>query len=442
MKSIDLPHAHRLCAQYDMLPHGGTVLCALSGGADSVCLLHWLHSLREEYGFRLIAAHYNHQLRGAQSDRDEQFVRSLVSCLPDVDLVVEWGDVTAAAAERRQGIEETARDMRYAFLQQAARDVHADVIATAHNANDNAETFLLNLMRGCGLNGLCGIPPRRDNIVRPLLTTPRRDIEAYLTAHDLPHVEDGSNTDLRYTRNRVRIKLLPLLVQLFPGAAEQMTRTIARLRADEEYLLEQTKKQFPKAESIADGLSVGAAAVADLPVPIAVRGLRLLLEQLTGNRRCTAAHLQGVLDLCRSTDPSAQCALPGGITARRVYDRLELVHQANALFGGIEITAAVYSGQLHEPFAFYLASEQKPLPRPRKTGDRLTRPGRPGKAVKKLMIDEKIPRHLRHALPVLDCGGQVAGVVGLGPDAAFLPTVGQPCWFVRYIPNIERKSTP
>ncbi|MBQ3135730.1 MAG: tRNA lysidine(34) synthetase TilS [Oscillospiraceae bacterium] len=441
MKSTDLPRSRKLCEQYHMLPRGGTVLCALSGGTDSVCLLHWLHSLRAEYSFRLVAAHYNHQLRGAQSDRDEQFVRKLVSTLPDVALVVGRGDVAAAAAEQKLGIEETARELRYAFLQQAARDVGADIIATAHNANDNAETFLLNLMRGCGLNGLCAIPPRRGSIVRPLLTTPRRDIEAYLTAHDLPHVEDSSNTDLRYTRNRVRTKLLPVLAQLCPGALEQMIQTITRLRADEDYLLEQTELLFPQAKPVDGGLCVDTGAVAALPAPIAIRGLRLLLERLTGSGRCTAAHLQAVLDLCRGSAPSAQCALPNGVTARRVYDRLELVQQTSSVCFEVEITPAVYNGQPHDPFSFHLASEQKPLPRPRKTGDRLTLPGRPGRTVKKWMIDEKIPRHLRDTLPVLDCGGQVAGVVGLGPDAAFAPSLGQPCWLVRYS-NTERKEIP
>lgn len=441
MKSTDLPHAHRLCEQYKMLPRGGTVLCALSGGADSVCLLHWLYALRQDRGFRLVAAHYNHRLRGAQSDRDEQFVRSFVAALPDVELVVGSGDVAAAAVETGRGIEETARDMRYAFLQQAAQDNHADVIATAHNANDNAETFFLNLLRGCGLNGLCAIPPRRGNIVRPLLTTPRRDIEDYLTAQDLPHVEDGSNADQHYARNRVRARLLPLLAQLFPGILGHMTQTIARLRSDEEYLSEQTRQLFPPIDPVDGGFGTDATAVAALPDPISIRGLRLLLEQLTGTGRCSAAHLQAVLDLCRSSDPSAQCALPGGVTARRVYDRLELVRQTGSVCDRLEITQAVYGGQAHTPFAFYLASEHRPIPRPRRTGDRLCRPGRPGKAVKKLMIDEKIPRHLRDTMPVLDCGGQVAGVIGLGPDAAFVPAPGQACWLVRFTPNTERKQT-
>jgi tRNA(Ile)-lysidine synthetase-like protein len=167
---------------------------------------------------------------------------------------------------------------------------------------------------------------------------------------------------------------------------------------------------------------------------------RLLLEQLTGTGRCTAAHLQALLDLCRGDAPSAQYALPGGITARRVYDKLELAHGEDTALLPTELSPAVYDGQPQTPDCFYLASDSRPIPRPRRTGDRLTLPGRPGRTVKKWMIDEKIPRHLRDTLPVLDCGGQVAGVVGLGPDVAFIPAVGQPCWLVRYIPNTERNE--
>ena len=136
-----LPHALELCREHDLLPRGGHILCAVSGGADSVCLLHWLTRLREEFGFSVTAAHYNHQLRGDESRRDEDFVRSfLQTCCPGVPLVTGSGDVAAQAAQKGTGIEETARDMRYAFLQQAAQQVGADVIATAHNAEDNAET--------------------------------------------------------------------------------------------------------------------------------------------------------------------------------------------------------------------------------------------------------------------------------------------------------------
>ena len=427
-----LSDAFTLCSRYDMLPDGATVLCAVSGGADSVCLLHWLYAQRESRKLRLVAAHYNHQLRGAQSDRDERFVRDLVATLPGVELVVGRGDVDMYAAQNKLGIEEAARDLRYAFLEQTAQATRADVIATAHNANDNAESFFLNLLRGCGLNGLCAIPPRRGHIVRPLLTTPRREIEAYLTAHGLPHVEDGSNADQRYTRNRLRARLMPLLEQLFPAFLDHMTQTVTRLREDEAYLAQQTLEQFPSSRSADGGLWVDAAAVAALPAPLAIRGIRSLWEQLSGDRRCTAAHLQAVLDLCRSREPSARCHLPGGVTARRVYGQLVLMPQGEPAPYRLSVSSITYQGQPQAPFAFYLASPSRPVPRSRRTGDRLTRPGRPGKTVKKLMIDEKIPRHLRDALPVLECDGRIAAVVGLGPDGSFVPTPGQPCWYVEY----------
>ena len=207
---------------------GSAVLCAVSGGADSVCLLHWLYGLRTRLGLKLTAAHYNHNLRGEESRRDADFVRSFVeTCCPDVTLIVGSGDVSGQAARNKTGIEETAREMRYAFLQETARQVGATVIATAHNADDNAETVLLHLIRGSGLRGLTGIPPRRDNVVRPLLTTHRAHIEEYLRMYGLPHVEDSSNTDQRFARNRVRRQLLPLLKDMQSRLIDHMSRTAA-----------------------------------------------------------------------------------------------------------------------------------------------------------------------------------------------------------------------
>ncbi|MBO5917872.1 MAG: tRNA lysidine(34) synthetase TilS, partial [Oscillospiraceae bacterium] len=217
-----------------MIPEGGTVLCAVSGGADSVCLLHWLAGLRALRPFTLVAAHYNHNLRGEESDRDEAFVRSFLrQCCPQVELIVGTGDVAGQARQGRQGIEETAREMRYAFLRQVAEQVGADVIATAHTADDNAETLLLNLTRGCGLRGLTGIPPCRDGLIRPLLTTHREQVEAYLRAFGLPHVEDSSNTDMHYTRNRMRHQVMPVLRDIQPRLLEHLSQTAHLLEQDE-----------------------------------------------------------------------------------------------------------------------------------------------------------------------------------------------------------------
>lgn len=446
-----LAQAFDLCRGYELLPRGGHVLCAVSGGADSVCLLHWLNSLREEYGFTLTAAHYNHRLRGDESLRDEQFVRSFAAkCCPEVALVVGCGDVAAQAAQNKAGIEETAREMRYAFLRRTAKEVGADVIATAHNADDNAETMLLHLMRGSGLRGLTGIPPRRGDLVRPLLTTRRAEIEGYLRVYGLPHVEDSSNADERFARNRVRRQLLPVLEEMQPEFVSHMGKTARLLAQDEEYLTQQARAALAGVQALPNGLSAEAGSIARQHQVLAVRMVRLLLDELNGDGgKCTAAQLEAVVRLCREDDPSARLSLPGGVTARRVYHRLELVREDGAQeldcavlplpgeltlpWGTITVRREIYGEYAQTPCSFYLSCAKVEVGltiRARRTGDMLARPGRMGRTLKKILIDEKIPRHIRDMIPVLDCGGKVAAVAGLGPDGAFLPSPGEKCWHI------------
>ena len=202
------------CERHDLLPGGGTVLCALSGGRDSMAMLHILSRLAEE-GFRVAAAHFNHRLRSA-ADRDEAFVRDW--CRErDIPLTCGAGDVRTFAAREGLGIEDAARKLRYAFLETVARDMGADRIATAHHREDNAETVLLHLLRGTGLQGLGGIAPVRGKIVRPLLETSRAEIDEYVQRNSIPYVEDESNQDTHFTRNRLRLEVLPRLELLNPA---------------------------------------------------------------------------------------------------------------------------------------------------------------------------------------------------------------------------------
>ena len=204
-------------------PAGGLLLCAVSGGRDSVCLLHYLANLAPGRGFSVAAAHLNHKMR-PEAQRDEDFVRTLCRKL-DVPFYTEAVPVYETAEQWGLGVEETGRRLRYDFLQRTAGAIGAERIATAHHAQDQAETVLLNLLRGTGSEGLAGIPPVRGRIVRPLLQTSRREIEDYLEEQGLSHVEDSTNQDTHYARNRLRRELWPQLETINPALTRSIGRT-------------------------------------------------------------------------------------------------------------------------------------------------------------------------------------------------------------------------
>lgn len=437
-----------------MLPRGSRVLCAVSGGADSVCLLAALYRLREKLGVELSAAHYNHNLRGEESRRDEAFVRELVeNRFPGVALYVGGGDVAKAARERGAGLEETARALRYAFLEETATAAGCDKIATAHTADDNAETVLLHLARGTGMQGLTGIAPVRGELIRPLLTTTRAEVEAFLKENHLPHVEDSTNSDDTYARNRVRHQVVPVLEGLYPGFARRLTENAASLREDGAYLNAQAEKLAAGAEPCADGLAISVSVLTDAPRPIALRAVRRLFSDLRGgDDTCSAAHLESVLKLCAAQTSSGEVHLPGGIVARREYEKLilcfdhpeeewnpvSLAMPGVTRAGAWEITCTpgVYGEEAQNGLDCWLSREKTEgmRVRPRQTGDTLKLPGRPGKTLKKWMVEEKIPRRDREQLPVLVVEDRVCAVARLGPDAEFLPQVGEWAWHIRFVP--------
>ncbi len=419
--------------RFDLIPQGTTVLCALSGGGDSMYLLCRLL----EGGCPVCCAHYNHTLRDT-AQRDEDFVRRWCDA-HNIPLTVGRGDVAAQAELLGQGVEETARQMRYAFLEETAEREGCALIATGHHAGDNAETVLMNLIRGSGLKGLTGIPERRGLLVRPMLSVTRTEIEDYLTAHGVPHVEDETNADPSYTRNRVRHQLIPLLEELNPRAVEHMGQTAARLREDEAELSRQGAALAALAEEDDGGMSISAAALLDAPRPIALRALAQLVRQVGGGAQ--AVHLEGVLTLCGGEDPSARLDLPGCV-ARRVYDKLLLASakvcqppqpmpltEGECRWGTWIICSqpAICPAKAYVSREEFYLKEGGYLIRSRQEGDELRLGSRPCKTVKKLMIEGRIPHHRRELVPILASGDMAAAAGGLGPHKEALAAPGELC---------------
>ncbi len=221
--------------RYGMLSDGETVIVGLSGGADSTALLHILLSLKEELGISLKACHINHNLRGEESDGDENFVRALCERL-EVPLTVFGIDVKGSSS-KHESLEETARKLRYREFERLCREEGAR-LATAHTASDNAETVLINMVRGTGTKGLSGIPPVRDYIIRPLIRCTREEIEEYCIKNGISFVTDSSNLTDDYTRNKIRHKVIPLLKEFNPSLIEGISRMTAIVGEDMSFLEE------------------------------------------------------------------------------------------------------------------------------------------------------------------------------------------------------------
>ncbi len=265
-----------LCAlrQYSLFSQGDRIAVGVSGGADSVALLRFLAALRPQFGWDLVVCHIHHGLRGAEADRDECFVRALAEQL-GLPCAVSRIDAAALALRDHISVEEAGRMARYAFFAQTAGE--GGRIATAHTLDDSIETVLMNLVRGTGLRGLCGIPRIRGNIVRPLLDCTRAEVEDYLGALGQPYCTDSTNLTDDYTRNRIRHDIIPRLCALnpnFPGAMARMLPRLAAQQALTDCLAAQSAQQL---QAACGGLS--RQGLSALPEPVCDRLLLRLLEQ-------------------------------------------------------------------------------------------------------------------------------------------------------------------
>ena len=221
--------------KYNMLDVGDTVIAGVSGGADSVAMLHTLCSLRDKYKLHIICAHLNHGIRGEEAQRDTDYVKQLCGKL-GVECITEYKDIPAIAAESRQSEELAGRNQRYMLFEKLLKEAGGGKIAVAHNKNDSVETVLIKLTRGCSLNGLRGIAPVNGNIVRPLIECDRASIEQYLHDSHVPYMTDSTNNENIYTRNIVRNSVIPVLQSINPGFVNTVFANSRLIAEDDDYL--------------------------------------------------------------------------------------------------------------------------------------------------------------------------------------------------------------
>ncbi len=384
----------------NLVQPGDTLVCAVSGGADSVALLFAMYLLKEKLDITLEAAHFNHHLRGEESDRDEAFVRQLCDRY-DLTLHVSGGEVRPG----KKGLEAAAREARYGFL----RSIPGK-IATAHTADDNAETVLLHLIRGTGLKGLGGIMPASHNVIRPMLTVTRQEVEDFLEEWCLPHVEDASNGSDAYLRNRIRHHVMPLLREENPQIGENLSAMALRLRQDEDYLAAQADfETLPPVD-----------VLKTMAPPIRSRSLEAFLKK-NGVREPEQSHIAAAEDLVFSKKPSARASFPGGVTIARNYDWLEVLKKqalpepvmlpcpGEAVFGNTRVVCQPAEKWINTPDAFTVSPKGQMILRSRQPGDGIRLSGGT-KSLKRLFIDRKIPAHQRPWIPVV-CDEQ--GVLGV-----------------------------
>lgn len=304
--------------QYHMIEEGSSVLAAVSGGADSLCMLIILQELQKEKQFELKAVHVEHGIRGKESQEDAIFVENFCK-MHKIPCKVYHCKAADYAKEQKMTLEEGARTLRYGYFEEAAKELGVDRIAVAHNQNDCAETMLFHLARGTGLKGLCGIPPVRGKIVRPLLCVDRKAIEDYLTAKGQNYCTDATNIELEYTRNKIRHQVLPALEEINSQCVPHMNQTAALAGEALELLEELTelaKEKFTRRD--ASGLCIHQSVLAEKLV-IQKALLHLVLGEISmSSRDISGIHIKQLQELFEK-QVGKELHLPYGVEAVRTY---------------------------------------------------------------------------------------------------------------------------
>lgn len=437
-------------SRFEMLCPGDRVIAAVSGGADSVCLLHILHGLQEELGIELIVAHYDHGFRPEEDESETRFVRGLAKGM-GLGFHSEKGELSTRT--NGASLEEIARDARYAFLDDLSEKLKAHKIAVGHTLNDQAETVIMRLLRGSGPSGLAGIPPVRGRkIIRPLIGIKRDEILSYLEQTGLSYKTDSSNLQTRFLRNKIRLDLMPHLLAFQPRLIEHLG-DLAHILRDEDHFMDLQAEKWLKdkaVESTDEAVQIPIAPFLALPHPLRSRVVRrLLLKARKDLRRIVQRHILSISRLAEGPDPQAEIHLPGGLTIKKVYGLLSLSSDRNPetmpSFSTIDGPGTYPLKDFHCTLLLEtLSAELDPFLRkgPQKTalvdadkirypllvrnpqpGDRFVPLGMKGhRKVKDFFIDLKVPSEKRARTPILFSRDEPVWICGYRIDDRFKVT--------------------
>lgn len=422
------------------------ILLGLSGGADSTALLHMLSLYAKKGGARLYAAHLNHGIRGKEADRDERFCKELAASL-GVEFFSRRVNIPLIASETGESIETAARRVRYEYFASLMKEHGINILATAHNADDNLETILFNLSRGAGLNGLCGIPECRPceggTVIRPILGMEKREILEYCVANGLSYVTDSTNTDTDYTRNKIRGEIIPILRQINTGAVKNAYRTSCILKEDS-LCLESLADWFTD-ELGRDG-AIELEKLCGSPASVVNRALIRIYSEFSGGKTLETVHIEAIRSLAQSGVPHSSVSLPNGMEAlvenKKLYIKKKTPQAKSSLPYSIPLSEGsnfisqtnceIFIGNSHNAKNIYKKSIQLAIDfdkingelyaKSRSAGDKIKINGM-NKSLKKLMCDLKIPLEIRNRLPVIydDVGIVAVPFVGIR-DGAKLST--------------------
>ncbi len=406
--------------RYNMLPAGSRVIAAVSGGADSVCLLHVLREVVSQFGAQLAGvAHFNHKLRGDASDEDERFVAALAA-----QFVVPFYRDEARIGERAGNLEQEGRRARHEFFAKLMRQGKGDRVALGHTRDDQAETVLFRIVRGSGLTGLAGVHPATlDGFVRPLIQMTRAEIETYLVDRRIVWREDSTNGDLGFARNRIRHQLLPQLAREWNPRITDALANLGDLAFEEE---QWWQEHLPTIEVVGGAIEIRDTDVAAMPRAVARRWMRKAIVKMKGDLRgIDFDHVEGILDAREAGVPGVEIERSfGWLRISRVGDTANAFEPVKVEIPGVYTTGEnstirLEIGEAGESPCVNLKAERVPsipmILRGWKPGDHYRPLGQSrDQKLKEMFQRARVPSWRRHPWPILECDGKILWTRGFG----------------------------